>query len=248
MPPTPQAQAAQLIPTVGAVLADLGHTVERLKTLADDAEHDGGLGMRAVSLRELRAGAHRYGQITCRPAAIGTCACGGRRPQGDGQCAGRRRHRRAREALAAASARRRLSCDVSANPNSSQSAGSWGEGREGAPRGRTTGWGSAERKLLLDALCSSRAQWLRARTCLSASCRTSGRSSSCAARATLPPYAAGIVGKSKVPEAGSQHHAVEGRRCTALVHQPDAKARAASCSAGQGRHRQSPAGCQLPDR
>src|SRR5262245_59242449 len=56
LPPTPQAQAAQLIPTVGAVLADLGHTVERLKTLADDAERDGGLGMRAVSLRELRAG------------------------------------------------------------------------------------------------------------------------------------------------------------------------------------------------
>ena len=56
LPPTPQAQAAALIPTVGAVLADLGHTVERLKTLADDAERDGGLGMRAVSLRELRAG------------------------------------------------------------------------------------------------------------------------------------------------------------------------------------------------
>ncbi len=56
LPPTPQAQAAALIPTVGAVLADLGHTVERLKALADDAERDGGLGMRAVSLRELRAG------------------------------------------------------------------------------------------------------------------------------------------------------------------------------------------------
>jgi hypothetical protein len=55
-PPTPEAQVAQLIPTIGAVLADLGHTVERLKTLADDAERDGGLGMRAVSLRELRAG------------------------------------------------------------------------------------------------------------------------------------------------------------------------------------------------
>jgi hypothetical protein len=56
LPPTPQAQAAALIPTVSAVLADLGHTVERLKALADDAERDGGLGMRAVSLRELRAG------------------------------------------------------------------------------------------------------------------------------------------------------------------------------------------------
>ena len=54
--PSPQAQAAPLIPTVGAVLADLGVTVERLKTLADDAERDGGLGMRAVSLRELRGG------------------------------------------------------------------------------------------------------------------------------------------------------------------------------------------------
>jgi hypothetical protein len=43
LPPTPQAQAAALIPTVAAVLADLGHTVERLKTLADDAERDGGL-------------------------------------------------------------------------------------------------------------------------------------------------------------------------------------------------------------
>ena len=56
LPPTPQAHAAALIPTVGAVLADLGHTVERLKALADDAERDGGLGMRAVCLRELRAG------------------------------------------------------------------------------------------------------------------------------------------------------------------------------------------------
>jgi hypothetical protein len=56
LPPTPQAQAATLIPTLGAVLADLGHTVDRLKALADDAERDGGLGMRAVSLRELRAG------------------------------------------------------------------------------------------------------------------------------------------------------------------------------------------------
>jgi hypothetical protein len=56
LPPTPQAQIAALIPTVGAVLADLGVTVDRLKKLADDAEADGGLGMRAVSLRELRTG------------------------------------------------------------------------------------------------------------------------------------------------------------------------------------------------
>lgn len=56
LPPSPQAQAAALIPTVAAVLADLGRTVDRLKALADDAERDGGLGMRAVSLRELRAG------------------------------------------------------------------------------------------------------------------------------------------------------------------------------------------------
>ncbi len=47
---------AGAIPTVGALLADLGDTVQRLKKLAADAEVDGGLGIRAVSLRELRSG------------------------------------------------------------------------------------------------------------------------------------------------------------------------------------------------
>ena len=56
LPSMSGAHAAALIPTVGAVLADLGQTVERLKTFADDAERDGGLGIRAMSLRELRAG------------------------------------------------------------------------------------------------------------------------------------------------------------------------------------------------
>jgi hypothetical protein len=55
-PPTPQAQGAALIPSIGGLLSDLGHTVERLKVLANDAERDGGLGIRAVALRELRSG------------------------------------------------------------------------------------------------------------------------------------------------------------------------------------------------
>src|SRR5262245_40466561 len=55
-PPMSAAAIAATIPTVGALLADLGVTVERLKVLADDAERDGGLGMRAVALRELRTG------------------------------------------------------------------------------------------------------------------------------------------------------------------------------------------------
>ena len=47
---------ASAIPTVGSLLVDLGETVQRLKKLADDAEADGGLGIRAISLRELRSG------------------------------------------------------------------------------------------------------------------------------------------------------------------------------------------------
>ena len=50
------ANTAALIPSVGTLLADLGDTVQRLKVLADDAEKDGGLGIRAISLRELRSG------------------------------------------------------------------------------------------------------------------------------------------------------------------------------------------------
>ena len=110
LPPTPQAQAAALIPTVGAVLADLGHTVERLKTLADDAERDGGLGMRAVSLRELRAGLTDTAKLLAVLAPAAPAAARGRRPQGDGQRPCCRRHRRAREAPAAAPAQG-LSCE-----------------------------------------------------------------------------------------------------------------------------------------
>jgi hypothetical protein len=55
-PPMSAAAVAATIPTVGNLLADLGATVERLKVLADDAEREGGLGMRAVALRELRTG------------------------------------------------------------------------------------------------------------------------------------------------------------------------------------------------
>jgi len=55
MPMSPPAIAGT-IPTVGALLADLGDTVQRLKKLAADAEADGGLGIRAISLRELRSG------------------------------------------------------------------------------------------------------------------------------------------------------------------------------------------------
>jgi hypothetical protein len=47
---------ASTIPTVGALMADLGETVQRLKKLAVDAEANGGLGIRAISLRELRSG------------------------------------------------------------------------------------------------------------------------------------------------------------------------------------------------
>ena len=56
LPPSSPAHAVALIPSVGELLAKFGTTIEKLKTLADDAERDGGLGMRAVSLRELRAG------------------------------------------------------------------------------------------------------------------------------------------------------------------------------------------------
>jgi len=54
--PMSAAAIAATIPTVGSLLADLGNTVERLKVLANDAEREGGLGMRAVALRELRSG------------------------------------------------------------------------------------------------------------------------------------------------------------------------------------------------
>ena len=55
VPMSPPAIASTIL-TVGAMLADLGETVQRLKKLADDAEADGGLGIRAISLRELRSG------------------------------------------------------------------------------------------------------------------------------------------------------------------------------------------------
>jgi hypothetical protein len=55
-PPMSAAALAATIPTVGNLLADLGATIERLKVLANDAEREGGLGMRAVALRELRTG------------------------------------------------------------------------------------------------------------------------------------------------------------------------------------------------
>lgn len=47
----PPNHAAWLIPTKGPVLADLAPTVEHLKTLADDAERDAGLGVRSRPAR-----------------------------------------------------------------------------------------------------------------------------------------------------------------------------------------------------
>jgi hypothetical protein len=56
LPSNSPALAVAMIPTVGAMLAKFGTTIEKLETLVDDAERDGGIAVRAVSLRELRSG------------------------------------------------------------------------------------------------------------------------------------------------------------------------------------------------
>lgn len=54
--PLSPANTAALIPTVGTLLGKFGTTIEKLERLVDDAEKDGGIAVRAVSLRELRTG------------------------------------------------------------------------------------------------------------------------------------------------------------------------------------------------
>lgn len=56
LPPSSPANAVALIPSVGELLSKFGTTIAKLETLVDDAERDGGIAARAVSLRELRTG------------------------------------------------------------------------------------------------------------------------------------------------------------------------------------------------
>jgi hypothetical protein len=53
-PPTPQAQAAMLIPSIGGLLDKLGTTIDRAEKLVADAEADGSIPARAVSLNALK--------------------------------------------------------------------------------------------------------------------------------------------------------------------------------------------------
>jgi hypothetical protein len=53
-PPTPQAQAALLIPSIGGLLDKLGTTIDRAEKLVADAEADGSIPGRAVSLNALK--------------------------------------------------------------------------------------------------------------------------------------------------------------------------------------------------
>jgi len=54
LPPTPQAQAAILIPSIGGLLDKLGSTIDRAEKLVADAEADGSIPARAVSLNALK--------------------------------------------------------------------------------------------------------------------------------------------------------------------------------------------------
>src|SRR5215470_6984401 len=55
LPPTPQAQAAILIPSIGGLLDKLGSTIDRAEKLVADAEADGSIPARAVSLNALKS-------------------------------------------------------------------------------------------------------------------------------------------------------------------------------------------------
>src|SRR5262245_14328359 len=54
LPPTPQAQAAVLIPSIGGLLDKLGSTIDRAEKLVADAEREGGIAGRAVSINALK--------------------------------------------------------------------------------------------------------------------------------------------------------------------------------------------------
>ena len=203
LPPTPQAQAAALIPTVGAVLADLGHTVERLKTLADDAERDGGLGMRAVTLRELRAGL----TDTAKLLAV-------LRPP-DAPPPELRRPRRAGALIASAGVG-----EKARNPGPARCHEPAPCLRQGgrASRGRSTGWASPRSKLLLDALCKVDAvAWARARLGV---VPDDWQKQLMRSTSDLAALCGRRVGKSQSAGWVAAHHVVEGEGRTALCISP----------------------------